>query len=41
VAQDAAPGSLIVAVAPDGGINYLTKAFDPAWLTAAGIDSAL
>ncbi|MDN4615917.1 cysteine synthase family protein [Leifsonia sp. F6_8S_P_1B] len=38
VAQDAPPGSLIVAVAPDGGINYLTKAFAPEWLAAAGLD---
>lgn len=38
VAGDAAPGSVIVAVAPDGGINYLSKAFDDAWLTAAGVD---
>jgi cystathionine beta-synthase/cysteine synthase A len=37
VAADAAPGSVVVVVAPDGGINYLTKAFDPVWLDAAGI----
>lgn len=37
VAREARPGSVVVAIAPDGGINYLTKAFDPAWLTAAGV----
>ena len=37
LAREADPGSVIVAVAPDGGINYLTKAFDDAWLTAAGV----
>lgn len=37
VAREADPGSVIVAVSPDGGVNYLTKAFDDAWLTAAGV----
>lgn len=36
-ARAAAAGSVIVVVAPDGGINYLTKAFDPTWLAAAGV----
>jgi cystathionine beta-synthase/cysteine synthase A len=36
-ARAAPAGSVIVAIAPDGGINYLTKAFDPDWLTAAGL----
>ena len=40
VAADADPGSVVVAIAPDGGINYLTKAFDDAWLEGAGIDAA-
>ncbi|HEY8281554.1 MAG TPA: cysteine synthase family protein, partial [Leifsonia sp.] len=38
VAEQAAPGSVVLAIAPDGGINYLTKAFDPDWLEAAGLD---
>lgn len=37
-ARDARPGSTVVAIAPDGGINYLTKAFDPDWLSASGLD---
>ena len=32
------PARSCVAIAPDGGINYLTKAFDPDWLEAAGLD---
>jgi cystathionine beta-synthase/cysteine synthase A len=36
-ARTAPAGSVIVAIAPDGGINYLTKAFDPDWLAAAGL----
>jgi cystathionine beta-synthase/cysteine synthase A len=36
-ARAAPAGSVIVAIAPDGGINYLTKAFDPDWLAAAGL----
>ena len=36
-ARAATPGSVIVAIAPDGGINYLTKAFDSEWLAAAGL----
>lgn len=37
VAREARPGSIIVAIAPDGGTNYLTKAYDAEWLTAAGV----
>ncbi|WP_158865147.1 PLP-dependent cysteine synthase family protein [Leifsonia sp. AG29] len=37
VASEAPAGSTVVAIAPDGGINYLTKAFDPVWLDAAGL----
>ncbi|UAJ78465.1 cysteine synthase family protein [Leifsonia sp. ZF2019] len=37
IAERAPAGSVIVAVAPDGGINYLTKAFDPLWLRASGV----
>ncbi|GAA4144844.1 PLP-dependent cysteine synthase family protein [Leifsonia shinshuensis] len=37
VAREARPGSVIVAIAPDGGTNYLTKAYDADWLTAAGV----
>jgi cystathionine beta-synthase/cysteine synthase A len=36
-AATAKPGSVIVAIAPDGGINYLTKAYNPAWLAKAGL----
>ncbi|WP_223691280.1 PLP-dependent cysteine synthase family protein [Leifsonia poae] len=36
-ARDAPAGSVVVAIAPDGGINYLTKAFDAEWLNAAGL----
>jgi cystathionine beta-synthase/cysteine synthase A len=37
VAREAEPGSVVVAIAPDGGVNYLTKAYDPEWLAAAGL----
>ncbi len=36
-ARAAAPGAVIVVIAPDGGINYLTKAYDPGWLAASGL----
>lgn len=39
VAERAPTGSVVVAIAPDGGINYLTKAFDPLWLQASGVDA--
>jgi cystathionine beta-synthase/cysteine synthase A len=39
-ARKAAPGSVVLAIAPDGGINYLTKAFNPEWLRDAGLSSS-
>lgn len=39
VARSARAGSTIVVVAPDGGINYLTKAFNPDWLSHEGLNS--
>jgi cystathionine beta-synthase/cysteine synthase A len=39
IAERAPAGSVVVAIAPDGGINYLTKAFDPLWLQASGVDA--
>ncbi len=36
-AAEAPPGSVVLAIAPDGGVNYLTKAFDSGWLAAAGL----
>lgn len=38
-ARTAAPGSVVVVIAPDGGINYLTKAYNPAWLETNGLAS--
>ncbi|MFI6577753.1 PLP-dependent cysteine synthase family protein [Nocardiopsis sp. NPDC050513] len=35
------PGSRIVVVAPDGGVNYLGESFDDAWLEARGIAAPL
>jgi cysteine synthase len=37
VARTAEPGSVIVAISPDAGTNYLTKAFNPEWLAGNGI----
>ncbi|TFB73253.1 cysteine synthase family protein [Cryobacterium glaciale] len=37
VARTAAPGSVIVVISPDAGTNYLTKAFDQAWLASQGL----
>lgn len=37
VAQAAEPGAVIVAISPDSGLNYLTKAYNEDWLTAAGL----
>jgi cysteine synthase len=37
VAATAPQGSVVVAIAPDTGANYLTKAFDDAWLTDLGV----
>jgi cystathionine beta-synthase/cysteine synthase A len=31
---------VVLAIAPDGGINYLTKAFNPEWLRDAGLSSS-
>ncbi|MCU1404458.1 MAG: cysM2 [Glaciihabitans sp.] len=31
------PGSVIVVVSPDGGGNYLSKAFNPEWLDSEGL----
>ncbi|HEY0259111.1 MAG TPA: cysteine synthase family protein, partial [Lacisediminihabitans sp.] len=39
VAAEANPGSVVVVIAPDGGGNYLTKAFNDAWLTSAGVNA--
>ncbi len=32
VARAAPHGSVVVAIAPDAGSNYLSKAFNPVWL---------
>ncbi|NYE96290.1 cystathionine beta-synthase/cysteine synthase A [Psychromicrobium silvestre] len=37
VAAEAPDGSVIVAIAPDTGRNYLSKAFNPQWLAEQGI----
>jgi cystathionine beta-synthase/cysteine synthase A len=39
VAETAPAGSVIVVVAPDGGNNYLSKAFNEAWLDQAGVNA--
>ncbi|MFF1878540.1 PLP-dependent cysteine synthase family protein [Leifsonia sp. NPDC058230] len=39
-ARSAPAGSVVVAIAPDGGINYLTKAFDADWLATSGLTGA-
>jgi cystathionine beta-synthase len=39
VAAAAPEGSLVVVVAPDGGNNYLTKAFNDEWLASAGMNA--
>lgn len=39
-ARTAPPGSVVLAIAPDGGINYLTKAYNSAWLHGAGLSSS-
>ena len=39
VAETAAPGSVVVVVAPDGGNNYLSKAFNDTWLDQAGVNA--
>ncbi|MHC6222540.1 PLP-dependent cysteine synthase family protein [Arthrobacter sp. MMS24-S77] len=40
VARAAPHGSVVVAIAPDAGTNYLSKAFNPAWLAEHGIHLA-
>ncbi|WP_416404772.1 PLP-dependent cysteine synthase family protein [Arthrobacter sp. LFS091] len=37
VARAAPHGSVVVAIAPDAGTNYLSKAFNPVWLAEHGI----
>jgi cysteine synthase len=37
VARAAPHGSVVVAIAPDAGTNYLSKAFNPVWLAENGI----
>ncbi|MGO4690720.1 PLP-dependent cysteine synthase family protein [Glaciibacter sp. 2TAF33] len=37
VARTAEPGSVVVAISPDSGTNYLTKAFNPDWLAGNGL----
>lgn len=37
VARAAPRGSVVVAIAPDAGTNYLSKAFNPVWLAENGI----
>jgi len=39
VAESAPAGSVVVVVAPDGGNNYLSKAFNDAWLDQAGVNA--
>ncbi|MCU1524463.1 MAG: cbs2 [Microbacteriaceae bacterium] len=39
VATTADPGSIVVVIAPDGGGNYLTKAFNDEWLNLAGVNA--
>jgi cysteine synthase len=39
VATAAEPGSVVVVIAPDGGGNYLTKAFNDEWLSLAGVNA--
>lgn len=39
VAASAEPGSTVVVIAPDGGGNYLSKAFNDHWLESAGVNA--
>ena len=39
VAASAEPGAIVVVIAPDGGNNYLTKAFNDTWLESAGMNA--
>ena len=36
VAQDAAPGGLVVVIAPDSGRGYLSRYFNPEWMLSMG-----
>jgi cysteine synthase len=40
VARAAPHGSVVVAIAPDAGSNYLSKAFNPVWLADNNIHLA-
>lgn len=39
IAASAEPGDVVVVIAPDGGNNYLTKAFNNEWLASAGMNA--
>jgi cystathionine beta-synthase len=39
VAASASVGDVVVVIAPDGGNNYLTKAFNDEWLASAGMNA--
>jgi cystathionine beta-synthase len=39
VAAEGEPGDVIVVIAPDGGNNYLSKAFNNEWLASAGMNA--
>ncbi|WP_213813651.1 PLP-dependent cysteine synthase family protein [Glaciihabitans sp. dw_435] len=39
VAATAEPGSVIVVIAPDGGGNYLSKAFNDQWIESSGMNA--
>jgi cystathionine beta-synthase/cysteine synthase A len=39
VARAVPSTSVVVVVAPDGGLNYLSTAYNDEWLAAAGIES--
>jgi cysteine synthase len=39
VAATSDPGSIVVVIAPDGGNNYLSKAFNNEWLISAGMNA--
>jgi cysteine synthase len=39
IAAEAEPGDIVVVIAPDGGNNYLTKAFNNEWLASAGMNA--
>ena len=39
VAAEGEPGDVIVVIAPDGGNNYLSKAFNDEWLASAGMNA--